>query len=127
MRSTSRHDQTRRRAALFRLACSSAFALVMTACAAGPSNVQTEAPLVRLKVPAWARQPCTVTTALEPTLAGLETRDRARGVDVAECSGKHQLTLQVIDLEHELQDQQLAQRESRNRSWWSRLTPWRED
>lgn len=79
---------------------------------------------MRLKVPAWARQPCTLTTALDPTLAGLEIRDRARGVDVAECEGKRSLSLQTIDLEHELQDQQIAQRKARSRPRWLRWLPW---
>lgn len=104
-----------------------AFVLLMTACAAGPSNVPTEAPPVRLAIPQFVREPCKVTTVLNPTVSGLEVRDRARGIDVRECDGKRALAVQALDLEHALEDQQRAARDERNRPWWQRLTPWREE
>lgn len=52
---------------------------------------------------------------------------RMRGVDVAECEGKRSLAVETHDREHELEARHAAMREERNRAWWKRLTPWRED
>jgi len=59
-------------------------------------------------------------------LAELELAYRARGVDIAECDGKRELAVKTSDEEHRLEDEQARQREERNRPFWKKLTPWRE-
>lgn len=113
-----------RRASL--LVSSLAFMLMTSACARPASSVVTIAPAPRLEVPPAAREKCPLSILAGDLVADLAVAYRERGVDLKECEGRRALAVQTIDEEHRLEDLHAAAREERNRSWWQRLTPWRE-
>lgn len=78
-------------------------------------------------MPAETREPCALTVMANPILADLEAAYHLRGVDVRECDGKRGLAVATHDEEHRLEAAHVAAREERNRSFWKRVTPWRED
>ncbi len=122
MRSTVTPPATLRRNPTFRLLCATAFALATTACA-GRSLVAEPAPGVQLNQPSFTREPCAVTATPVQSIADLETRDRARGVDVAACDAKRALAVQVHDEEHRLEAEQAKVRAGRN-AWACRTLGW---
>lgn len=99
-----------------------ACALATASCAGGPL-VAEPAPAPQLQQPAFVLEPCAVTATPVTTLADLESRDRARGVDVQACDAKRALSVQVHDAEHQLEAQQLAIRDKRN-GWFCRTMGW---
>lgn len=91
-----------------------------------PRQVVSAAP-PRLEVPQNAREPCTATRLEGVTIGDLAIAYRSRGVDIRECEGKRALSVATIDEEHRLEDLHAEARADRNRAWWKKLTPWRED
>lgn len=127
MRSRLKAAPTSARRPAFLILSSLALTLATASCATPASNVDREADEPSLEVPARAREACTVTATPVELLSDLETRDRNRGIDVRECDGKRALAVQTIDEEHRLEAEHRRLREARNRTWFERLTPWRED
>lgn len=74
----------------------------MSGCAGNPAPPVAEGP--RLAQSDWAREPCKITAGDPETLADLEARDRARGLDVRECDSKRALAVLTSDEEHRLED-----------------------
>jgi hypothetical protein len=72
-----------------------------------------------------AAEPCSLSTLQGDQVGDLAIGYRARGLDVRECEGKRRLAAQTLDAEHALEDEQVAARAERNRSFWSRLMFWR--
>lgn len=88
-----------------------ALLLLIAACAKPVAPAPSIAP--RLSLPAAAAQPCRVTATPVATLADLETRDRARGVDVWECDGRRALAVEAFNLQLSLLDRYEEARERR--------------
>lgn len=99
-----------------------ACALATASCAGSPL-VANPGPAPQLEQPAFVTEPCGVTATPVNTLADLESRDRARGVDVQACDAKRSLAVQVHKAEHDLEAQQLAIRDQRN-GWFCRTMGW---
>lgn len=99
-----------------------ACALATASCAGGPI-VADPAPAPQLQQPAFVKEPCAVTATEVRSVADLETRDRARGVDVLACDAKRALAVQVHEAEHELEAQARTIRDQRN-GWFCRTMGW---
>lgn len=122
MRSTPKPTKTPLRRATSPLPFVIACALATASCAGGPI-VAEPAPAPQLQQPAFTEEPCAVTATPVNSLADLETRDRARGVDVLACDAKRALAVQVHKAEHELEAQARAIRDQRN-GWFCRTFGW---
>lgn len=125
MRSSLKPAGIRQRRRAFLLASLLVSGSMIGACASPASSVVTVAPPPRLQTPAWAREPCNLSTLQGSDVADLAVAYRARGVDVRECEGKRALAVQTSDTEHRLEDQQAAARAERALPWWRKLNPWR--
>lgn len=97
-------------------------ATVIASCALGPPASDIAAP--RLEQPSFTRQPCPVTSTAVASLADLESRDRARGLDTLECDARRALAVQISDEEHRLEIEALKRQAARER-WTCRALGWR--
>lgn len=122
MRSTPKPTKTPQRRGSFLRLSVIACALATASCASAP-RVADPAPAPQLEQPAFTLEPCAVTATPVNSLADLEARDRARGVDVLACDAKRGLAVQVHKAEHELEAQARAIRDQRN-GWFCRTFGW---
>lgn len=100
-------------------------ALMISSCA-GSARLSPAAP-PQLQTPPAAAAACPIYRLPDlPTQADLEVGYATRGAQVLACDALRDLAVQTHAAEHVLEARWARERADRERTFWQRLTPWRE-